>query len=224
MNVSCQSLNISRHCATQTSSALQAASPQCGQQVAATGLCGMFKDKFCSTQQANCLPQGGIPGELGQQGMQKILGLLKRLISVIEQLFAQMKNGQQPSQGGQAPAAGGGAAPAQGASAAGHQTPSSTNDSVPRGFLWKPVSESNGKCVVLLPSNMTGKVAGVTVKGPDGQTLESGRFSSVANGGREHYRLGKPGSAYPPGSTVEIQMRDGTTQSVRIPDTGRRVE
>ena len=93
-----------------------------------------------------------------------------------------------------------------------------------RHVLWKPVSESNGNCVVLLPSNMTGKVKGVTVRGPNGQAIERGDYSSVANGGREHYRFNKPGGQYPAGCYVEIEMKDGTSQRVPIANPSQRVE
>ncbi|MCA8971291.1 MAG: hypothetical protein KDC95_15980 [Planctomycetes bacterium] len=92
------------------------------------------------------------------------------------------------------------------------------------GFLWKPVSETTGQLVTLLPPEMTGKVAGVVLRDANGQVLEQGDYASVANGGREHFRFDQPGAAYPPGVTVEVQLTDGSTKSYRIPDPSMRAE
>ncbi|MCB9883151.1 MAG: hypothetical protein H6832_02825 [Planctomycetes bacterium] len=92
------------------------------------------------------------------------------------------------------------------------------------GFLWKPVSETTGQLVTLLPPEMTGKVAGVVLRDASGQILEQGDYASVANGGREHFRFDQPGAAYPPGVTVEVQLTDGSTKSYRIPDPSMRAE
>lgn len=58
----------------------------------------------------------------------------------------------------------------------------------PSGFLWKPVSESNRKLVVLLPERKLGfcRVNGI-----------EGRYTGQANGNRAHYRFDVPGSAFP---------------------------
>ncbi len=64
------------------------------------------------------------------------------------------------------------------------------------GFLWKPISESNGNLVVLLPSQYNGKVSSVSVNG------ERGSFSGIANGNRTHWRFSKPGAAY--GNNVRV--------------------
>lgn len=64
------------------------------------------------------------------------------------------------------------------------------------GFLWKPVSDSNGNLVVLLPSQYNGKVSSVSVNG------ERGSFSGIANGNRTHWRFSKPGAAY--GSNARV--------------------
>ncbi len=60
-------------------------------------------------------------------------------------------------------------------------------------FLWKPVSDSNGNLVVILPAKFNNLIDGpVTVNGTPG------RFTSVANGNRSHWRFDKPGSASGP--------------------------
>lgn len=90
-------------------------------------------------------------------------------------------------------------------------------------FLWKPSAEKDGKLVVLLPANLTGKIAGIEVKGPNGRTIEGGKFSGVHNGGREHFRFSKPGASFPQGSQVHIQMKDGSSSVIQIGNTGSRV-
>jgi hypothetical protein len=93
------------------------------------------------------------------------------------------------------------------------------------GFLWKPVSDKNGDLVVLLPKKLTGKVHEVRVLSPDGKTtLSTGKYSGVGNGNREHFRFSEPGSSYPDGSIVLIQLNDGTTRHIKIKETSKRVE
>lgn len=63
------------------------------------------------------------------------------------------------------------------------------------GFLFKPVSESDGNLVVLFPKEFTKpflKVEITTLLG----VVEEGVFSSVGNGDRMHYRFSMPGSFY----------------------------
>lgn len=89
-------------------------------------------------------------------------------------------------------------------------------------FLWKPVSESNGKLVILTPSAFTGKVVGVTLQTASGRIIEQGQFKGVANGGREHFRFSKDGGSYPDGIVVVIKLKDGTAQRVVIKETSAR--
>lgn len=83
-------------------------------------------------------------------------------------------------------------------------------------LLWKPVSESNGNLVVLLPAKFNNLIDGpVTVNG------ESGKFTSVANGNRSHWRFSKPGAAY--GSNVQVKWTaTGKTYTVTVPNGSAR--
>lgn len=92
---------------------------------------------------------------------------------------------------------------------------SSSSANVSSGFLWKPVSDNDRKLVVLLPSSFANKVNSVTVNG------ERGRFSSIANGGRPHYRFSKPGSGYGRSATVVVNSRFGK-YVYRISNTSTR--
>jgi len=91
------------------------------------------------------------------------------------------------------------------------------------GFLWKPVSESTGDLVVLLPSSLTGNVAGVTIS-KGGTAVASGSFSGVHNGGREHFRFPVPGCGYGSGLTVTARLRSGGSRSWAVPNGCGRVE
>jgi hypothetical protein len=93
------------------------------------------------------------------------------------------------------------------------------------GFLWKPVSDKNGDLAVLLPKQYTGKVKQVRVLNADGsKVLAKGRYSGVGNGAREHYRFNKPGSGYPDGAIVLIEMENGALRHLKIKDTAKRTE
>ena len=83
-------------------------------------------------------------------------------------------------------------------------------------FLWKPVSESNGKLVVLVPWQVsTPPVGSLTVNG------ESLTYTSTANGNRAHYRAGKPGSAY--GNNVKVVLsHKGSKYNWTVPSGGSR--
>ncbi|MEY4668043.1 MAG: hypothetical protein RL518_742 [Pseudomonadota bacterium] len=92
------------------------------------------------------------------------------------------------------------------------------------GFLYKPQSDNNGKLVVLMPSKLAGMVAGVKIYDPSGNLLESGRYTGNGNGGRDHYRFKKTGSAYPDGLRVEATLTTGDKVTYRIGETSQRTE
>ena len=99
---------------------------------------------------------------------------------------------------------------------------SSTN--APQGFLWKPVSESDGNLVILLPSSYVGRVSNLSITSSDGSILAQGRFSGTANGFRPHFRFNKSGGSFPDGSIVQVTFLDGSKQNIQIPETSNRVE
>ncbi|GEM_PF-6465659 len=89
-------------------------------------------------------------------------------------------------------------------------------------FLWKPVSESDGKLVVLIPSALTGMVAGVSIQTENGKVIDEGRFKGVGNGGREHFRFSNAGGSYPDGVVVVIKLNDGSEKRIVIKETSDR--
>ncbi len=73
------------------------------------------------------------------------------------------------------------------------------------GIRWKPVSESDGKLVVLTPSSFPEQTT--LLIGPDDVTIEIASSSGRTNGDRVTYRFNRPGSAYP----NNIVLRVGNT-------------
>lgn len=93
-------------------------------------------------------------------------------------------------------------------------------------FLWKPQSDSDGRLVVLLPSQYTGQVvsAGIysSVPPTKANRIEEGRYAGDANGGRAHFRFSKSGGSYPDGVYVVAKLNDGRTVSFPIKETSER--
>lgn len=91
------------------------------------------------------------------------------------------------------------------------------------GFLWKPVSENDGRLVILLPAQYRGVVKSVAVKDSEGNTLEMGRFAGdVHNGGRPHFRFDKSGGAY--GANIYTVADVGKLVHWPIPNGAARTE
>ena len=75
------------------------------------------------------------------------------------------------------------------------------NDGELSGFLWKPRSESNGRLVVLLPRQFTGRVTSGNIhtseNANDGNLVEAGIFAGdTHNGNRAHFRFENSGATY----------------------------
>ena len=86
-------------------------------------------------------------------------------------------------------------------------------------------SDKDGKLAILLPKALSGDVTSVKIVDADSnKVLESGVFSGVGNGSREHYRFDKPGSFFPDSSQVQLTLIDGSTKNITIKDTSARFE
>jgi|GEM_PF-809439 len=92
------------------------------------------------------------------------------------------------------------------------------------GFLFKPISDSDGRLAVLLPSGLAGLVKGVALMGQNGEVIESGRYSGNGNGGRDHYRFSKPGGDYPDGLTVQVTLLTNEIVRYLVRETSERME
>lgn len=148
----------------------------------------------------------------GEGVLERALSVVEEFLNIVSQLI-QVFTGQ--SANPQSSVTGG-----QGASLTQN---SPTSGEISNDFLWKPKSEKDGKLAILLPAEMTGQVEGVRVLSPDGQAiLARGKYANIGNGGREHYRFTKPGSSFPPGSHVEILLKDDTRKTITIMQPNQR--
>ena len=100
-------------------------------------------------------------------------------------------------------------------------TPEIDEPDAPQGFLWKPYSESDGNLVVLLPPSWKG-IQKAVIRTPNGNVYD-GRNTGIHNGDRVHFRFSQPGREFPPGSTVEVTMNDGSVRKVTVQNTAYRV-
>ena len=97
------------------------------------------------------------------------------------------------------------------------------------GFLWKPVSDSDGNLVVLLPTDLKGMIDRVEVHSElpptESTKLDEGRFAGdTHNGGRPHFRFSKPGEDYGENVHVVVFKDDGTTVTWDIEDPSQRYD
>jgi hypothetical protein len=99
----------------------------------------------------------------------------------------------------------------------------------PGGFLWKPVSEGDGRLVVLFPTDISPTVVSGEVHNsfpPRSSTLlEAGNFAyRSANGGRAHFRFSKSGGGYGNNVYAVAIMPDGRRIGFLIPNGGARTD
>ena len=111
---------------------------------------------------------------------------------------------------GQKYAAVGGSTPAPGG------TPSGTLGGS-ASILWKPVADSGGALVVLLPASM--KNPAVAVTDLAGNVIETGDFKYYSNPNRATYRFKRTGSKFPPPSLLRVGSKH-----YMVPTTGSRHE
>lgn len=90
----------------------------------------------------------------------------------------------------------------------------------PNGFLWKPVSDSNGNAVVLFPSNLRARKAKFV---KNGVVIEKPYYSGNGNGGRDHFRSRNSPSFFPENFTV-MATAAGSIHCWLIEDPTLRVD
>ena len=87
-------------------------------------------------------------------------------------------------------------------------------------ILWKPVADSGGMLVVLLPNNMG--TPSVSVLDMGGKLIETGVFKYYSNPNRATYRFTRPGRSFPSpcilkvGSTLYL-VRDASKRNESLP-------
>ncbi len=92
------------------------------------------------------------------------------------------------------------------------------------GFLFKPVSDSDGKLAILMPADLAGDVVEVLLKDPEGKKIEEGRYGGNGNGGRDHYRFNRAGGDYPENLVVEAVLKNGSSKTWDIPSPSQRYD
>jgi hypothetical protein len=88
-------------------------------------------------------------------------------------------------------------------------------------FLWKPISDNNGKLLIALPYTFANKVSGCSVTTTGGVT-EEGTYIGNHNGGRPHYRYSMPGAQYGQNVTVVARLKAGGSKTWTVPDGAAR--
>lgn len=94
------------------------------------------------------------------------------------------------------------------------------------GFVWKPVSDSDGKLAVLFGSGRAGKIASVTFvesTATGDVVLETLKFAYNSNGNRPTYRAKKSGGSYPAGVIMVRQDGSGFKECIKVSNPGKRV-
>lgn len=97
------------------------------------------------------------------------------------------------------------------------------------GFLWKPVSEGDGKLVILFPTDISPTVVSGEVHRsfpPKASTLmEAGNLAyRSANGNRAHFRFTRSGGAYGNNVYAVAVMPDGRKIGFPIPTGAARID
>ena len=103
-------------------------------------------------------------------------------------------------------------------------SPGSSSEVSSGGFLFKPVSDSDGRLAILLPPKLSGLVQSVRLVDKNGDPIESGRYAGNGNGGRDHYRFSRAGGGYPDGLKVEVVLKTQEIVRYTIKETSQRTE
>lgn len=88
-------------------------------------------------------------------------------------------------------------------------------------FVYKPVSDSKGRLVVVVPSRFTGSTRAVQILDAKGNVVESGQYRNSGNGNRGNWDFSRQGQQYA-GGTVRIVLDDGNVITQSIGSGGRQ--
>lgn len=96
------------------------------------------------------------------------------------------------------------------------------------GFLWKPISESDGKLAVLLPAAISNSAISTEIHSElppsDATLVEVGRNTNSFHNGRRIFRFSQPGADYPDNCYIVAKLDNGATESYKISESDARVE
>lgn len=187
--------------------------------LAGLGVPGIFGGSIGGLAQGAASWLGDSAGFLGSKPTADAATLLPLVLQMLQSLASPSAGDPAGASAGHgaAPAPGGGAAKGGAGKRGGAKGGGKTEKlDGPGGFLWKPVSDSNGKLVVLLPPKLAGQAKSVEVQDASGKTLAQGRYTGDANGGRPHFRFDKPGAAYGNDLRVVATLADGSKVNYSI--------
>ena len=89
-------------------------------------------------------------------------------------------------------------------------------------FLWKPVSDKDGKLAILLPPRLSKSATSVRILDKDGKVLASGEDNKLSKeDGRRVFRFKRAGKGYPDGCVVEITRKNGTVIKQEIKESSK---
>lgn len=96
------------------------------------------------------------------------------------------------------------------------------------GFLWKPMSDSNRRLVVLLPSSFNETAGRVEIHREPSPSetsfVEIGAFAGIGNGNRSHWRFTQAGGSYGPNVFVLVFTHVGEVFSYSIANGQHRID
>jgi hypothetical protein len=94
------------------------------------------------------------------------------------------------------------------------------------GLLWKPVSETLGKAIMMLAPEYAGQVKSIQLVNSEGKIVDKARYFSGGSDmyPREKWVFRRPGADYPENVTVQIKLNDGDVQRIKIPRPGQRYD
>lgn len=113
-----------------------------------------------------------------------------------------------------------------GSVSSGNVVPQGTNVDGAEGFLFKPITNNEGKLAVMFAQSWTGNILGVRLLDSTGNLIEDGihKTEGTAETGREKYTFSKQGGDYPNDISVEVTLKDGTVKTYSIPDPSKRYD
>jgi hypothetical protein len=94
------------------------------------------------------------------------------------------------------------------------------------GFLFKPVTNNEGRLAVLFAQSWTNNLASVRLLDQNGNLVEEGvrKPEGISETGREKFTFSKTGSSYPQNLSVEVLFKNGDMKMFNIPDPSKRYD
>lgn len=113
-----------------------------------------------------------------------------------------------------------------GVSESGAVVPNGTYVDGSEGFLFKPITDNDGRLGVLFDQSWTYNLANVRLLDQSGNLVEDGlrTTAGIAETGREKFIFSKKGGDYQDNLTVEVTFKDGAIKTYAIADPSKRYD